>query len=202
MAAIQSQIHQDETAHIYGPSTSNTRIEGLWSKMSSVIRSWLEFFDGMCAHELFHKGHQLETAALRFVFTCLIQKSLNDFGTYWNTHHITGTNDIAGGVPDVMFYSADCHSQEPTDDSLRSADEVCEQPTITGTDTLDEYLHYIMELENFNLPSSKQEGVVLYERLLYFLNQQWPSTMLSCLLAYPLPMCDCTRNCLSLTISL
>lgn len=171
MAAIQAEIHQDVYAHIFGPSTSNTRIEGLWSKMSSVISSWIDFFETMCDNRLFHKGHEKETAALRFSFMGLIRKSLLLFKTYWNTHNITATSDSPGGVPDVLFYTEESHASPPSVQSITAARERCVQPSVTGSDEIDEYLQHIMQLEDFHLPTSKQEGGVLYDRLLYFLNQ-------------------------------
>ena len=44
VAGIQAWLHSSSSAHIYGKSTANQRIEALWSKFRSRILPWIHFF--------------------------------------------------------------------------------------------------------------------------------------------------------------
>ena len=171
MAAIQCEVHQLATAHAYGPSTSNQRIEALWSHFKSAIDPWRTLFSALCETGEYSQGHHLQTAALRFAFMAMIQKSLNGFKQYWNTHCISATSLAPGGVPDVMFYGTHSECMAVTPASIQAAEPECEDAALSGDEEYDEYFTYVMEQQDLSFPCNQDDGIQLYETLYAAINR-------------------------------
>lgn len=165
MAAIHSYIHQSCSKHIYGKSTSNQRIEALWSHFKPACLQYADIFRYLVQQQLYHQGHELLTAALRFSFMDLIQQSLNQFKSYWNVHHVRQSSEMPGGVPNVLFYMRPSLSTSPSDGDLVEARRLCVTPHKTGSEDYDNYLEYVMQHENFGFPTIIDDAVLLYTKL-------------------------------------
>lgn len=157
-------IHGTDHAHIYGPSTANQRIEALWSKLAPAMMHWREFFAN-----LIHDGQYTQTtvqvAAMRYCFMELVQKSLDDFKGYWNTHHIRQSSECPGGVPDVLYYTdnGEDYGAIPTANQRRQMSDVVTEPVgFTGDSDIEEYLDYVSQELHFQRPRNKQEALAHY----------------------------------------
>ena len=171
-SAIQSEIRQSMAAHVYGTSQHNQRIEALWSKLKqSVIQEWASFFLQLTASDIVHEGDVEETAVLRFCFMGLVQQSLDNFMRYWNTHNIVQTSDSPGGVPDILFYAGPSLHLIPSPVSIQQAEEYSEMPTITGSADFDEFLQLIMDQQLLTMPQTKDEAVLLFDKLCPYMKQ-------------------------------
>lgn len=74
IAAMQNTFN--EGGFIYGPSTSNTRIERLWGSLrTQCMQFWIELF-GKLKDDRHFSGSYLEVNILRFCFMTFIQVCL------------------------------------------------------------------------------------------------------------------------------
>lgn len=160
-AAMQSYIFQDESAHRYGKSTSNQRIEALWSKFRPAVQGWIDFFKALSQNGAFTSGNTLQTSALRWAFQGLIRETLDSFTTYWNTHHIANA-----GIPDIMFHANPTCGIQPDNDVLTDVEHYCTTvSSTTGDSDIDDYFRYVMGELNLEAPQTKTEALALYHRL-------------------------------------
>lgn len=162
-AAIHSYFHQDESAHRYGKSTSNQRIEALWSKFRPSIQGWIDYFRMLSEQNDFSPGNLMHTYAIRWSYQKLLRHTVESFMTYWNTHHIANV-----GIPDILFHTRSNCGIHPDDAALIDAENYCSQTnsSITGDIDVDGYFQYLMDELQMPLPSNKMEAFTLYQRLL------------------------------------
>ena len=106
MASIHCVLCNSLTAHKYGTSVANQRIENWWSTLRRSYTGWLiDFFKARIAEGAFVTGSELHNDISWFSFSYLLQKDLSDFQTRWNTHRIRKSrNDVIGGIPNELFY--------------------------------------------------------------------------------------------------
>lgn len=117
---------ESSSAHLYGRSTANQRIEALWSIVKpSVITDWSEFFTSLVASTTISEGDEVHSAVLRFCFMDLIRHTLVEFKTYWNTHNVVKSSSSPGGIPDLLFYSTNSLMKKPADPSSRTMLKMC-----------------------------------------------------------------------------
>lgn len=166
MAAIQSLIHNSEQAHIYGSSTSNQRIEALWSKMKPSLIEWQRYFQTLVHNQSFCLGDDFQTYCLRFAFAPLVEKTVNNFLAYWNSHHVRESSETPGGAPDVLFYSSpNSYLISPSADCINEATGFVSKPSVTGNDDFDSYFDYLLRNNNMNVANNKQEALNVYNML-------------------------------------
>ena len=172
-AGIQALFHDSDTAHAYGKSTSNQRIEALWSKLRPAVLGWIEYFKDLIEEDLFHPGVVIEVHAMRRAFMSLINDTLTEFVTYWNCHRVRKSSDSPGGVPDVLFYTHNNAGATVSDVKIAEATAACDVPlTITGDNDMDEYLAYVMEESQLQEPRDKLEAFNLYQALCQAVEQR------------------------------
>mgnify|MGYP001795407144 CR=1 FL=1 len=82
-AGIQSLFNDSESAYADGKSSSNPRTETLWSELRPTLQDWMEY--------------------IWRAFMDLINDTLTEFVTYWNSHRVRKPPDSPGGIPDVLF---------------------------------------------------------------------------------------------------
>ena len=113
MAAMQCFLrrshgddHASLKAHIYGPSTSNQRIEAWWSHLrKSWTTWWMNFFSQMVDAGELDTSDELQKHCLWFCFNKLVQKGLNQTRISWNTHYIRKSrHNTHAGIPDEMYF--------------------------------------------------------------------------------------------------
>ena len=69
MASMQCDFRRDVTAHKYGTSPSNQRIEGWWAFLRKNWTTWwMNFFKDLIEQDLFHPGNELEMECMWFCF--------------------------------------------------------------------------------------------------------------------------------------
>ena len=172
MAGIQIRMLDRESSHIYGKSTANQRIEALWSVLRpSVIDDWKVFFNTLFHEGVVKEGDDEQIAILRFCFMGLIQNSLDGFHRYWNSHHVSASADMPGGVPDILFYSNESSLTPADEDVLAEAVNFCSVPSLTGSQFYDNALNDLMEFHHLQKPGNKDDAVMLFSRLLHLLNE-------------------------------
>ena len=113
MAAMQCFLrrshgddHASLKAHIYGPSTSNQRIEAWWSHLrKSWTTWWMNFFSQMVDAGELDTSDELQKHCLWFCFNKLVQKGLNQTRISWNTCYIKKSrHNTHAGIPDEMYF--------------------------------------------------------------------------------------------------
>ncbi|XP_019218225.1 uncharacterized protein LOC109203261 [Oreochromis niloticus] len=95
MAAIQCTLRHAHTdyyagssSHSYGSSTGNQRIESWWSYFRrGRSQFWMDFFGDLRDSGNFNGSHELQ-CLLRFCFTGVLQKDLDECKDLWNKHRI------------------------------------------------------------------------------------------------------------------
>lgn len=162
-AAIQSFFLNSTSAHIYGKSTANQRIEALWSKLRPCLQGWMDFFSQLVIEGSYQPGNVIQTAAMRWVFTKQVNHTLEDFMIYWNTHHIRQSSDSPGGIPDILFYGETHCGAEVNSQKINDARATCTLPgSITGDTDTDVLFNRILTEQNMIEPSDRQEALRLY----------------------------------------
>lgn len=90
-----------------GRSTGNQRIEMLWSFLKrNFTQFWRNFFKDMVEEHVLNTSDKLHLQCVLLCFLPLIQKHLNTFKNYWNTHTIRSqrSNETVAGKPNILFY--------------------------------------------------------------------------------------------------
>jgi len=183
ISAIQSAAVQSATAHVYGTSPGNQRIESWWNFFRrSHSQWWIDLFQSFVDGNAFHPGHVRETDLMRFCFMHVLQSNLDEARRQWNTHRIRPSLNARcpAGVPDVLYRfpvhpAVDCLHRIST----ALPPEVTAQlqhKTTCRDDTFGEYLHHLCITNNFEAPASVDEAVSLYFKLLPFV----PLSIVSC----------------------
>ena len=111
IAAMQCEFRGNADAHKYGTSPANQRIEGWWSFLRRNRSTWwMNYFRDLVERELFNPLNELQTEALWYCFSCVIQKDLNKVKEQWNTHRIRKNgHDTVPGVPDELYFLPEAH---------------------------------------------------------------------------------------------
>ena len=175
LAAIQSAAIQSPTAHIYGTSPGNQRIESWWSFFRrSHCQWWIELFQSFIDMDAFHPGHVRETDLMRFCFMQCFQTHLNDVRRQWNTHRIRPSRyaRCPAGVPESLYRfpvhtAVDCLHRMPTTLSPAIAENLESHHTCQD-DMFGQYLYYLCTVNNFEAPANVEEAKLLYFKLLPF----------------------------------
>ena len=92
---------------MYGKSTSNQRIEAYWSKLRIQYTDWwINFFKDLRDSGTYDDSDPLHLDCLRFCFTRLLRKGINNIATEWNQHRIQvkKNQEIPSGIPDVLYF--------------------------------------------------------------------------------------------------
>ena len=160
---------------MYGRSVSNQRIEAWWSFLrKSETDWWIKIFKDLRDSGQFSDANLLHVDCIRYCFTSLIQGELNRVARHWNLHKIrpSSNTESSPGRPDVLFFlpqllnAADYKTPAPSDE-IEIATEMC--CTNVGEtvccDVFMDLAKLIMEDEGLNHPSTTDEALVLYRKL-------------------------------------
>jgi hypothetical protein len=110
-AQIALRLHHTDSlsgdkSFIYGSSPSNIRIEAWWSVFRRLKMSWwIEICKGIAMSGEFDKSNRMHRYCLAFVIVPILQKELDDFVKWWNSHRIryNRKSDSPKGIPDDLF---------------------------------------------------------------------------------------------------
>ena len=165
LAGIQCSFLMSQDAHRYGSSPSNQRIENWWSHLRKGFTTWvIEFFKDLVNDRILIPGNHIHLECRWFLVSPLLQKELDEFSYYWNSHFIRGSrHDSVSGIPDVLFYLPEASgfsnqrhdvTADEIENVLRYRDIVREGETeVHKSDTdLKEFFEYVVESEGLSHP--------------------------------------------------
>jgi len=173
VAAIQSAAVQSPSAHVYGTSPGNQRIESWWSFFRrSHSQWWMDLFQTFIDADAFHPGHVRETDLMRFCFMQCLQTNLDQVRHQWNSHRIRPSQHARcpAGVPESLYWlpvfpAINCLIRAPTVLAPEITDNQVDHKTCQD-DMFGEYLHHLCITNNLQSPANVDESTALYYRLL------------------------------------
>ena len=168
--------YSGESAHVFGTSTSNQRVENWWSHFKKSCSSWwIQFFKDLVDSGQVDSANEIHMECLWFCFHGVLQQELDDMKLYWNTHHIRPSrHDTVGGVLDVLFQlpeqsgAFDC-SVPVSREKMLEMESKCVYEA--EENVFQEYFHYVMAEEGLLYPSNKDEALHLFSHLINVSNQ-------------------------------
>ena len=173
VAAIQASVFGDVSAHRYGTSPGNQRIEAWWSFFRrNRSQFWLEVFAELNESGAFHPENHKEVECLRYCFMAVIQSDLDEIRRHWNTHRIRPSvgSRCPAGILDVLFYlphppAVDCafRSDVQLPDHLL---QQLEEPRACEDSNIAEYLQYLQNYYHTSAPHDTDSAMQLYFRLI------------------------------------
>ena len=106
---IQSKLQNDVSAHRYGSSPSNQRIENWWSHNKRQFMSWvIDIFKGLVFNGTLETGNATHMECVWLVFIKFLQYQLDEVRFEGNTHYILRSrHDTVPGLLDVLFFLPD-----------------------------------------------------------------------------------------------
>lgn len=183
MATIQCFLrrnHHDQLsgikAHRYGSSHSNQRIEAWWSQLKSSWSSWwIDFFKDLIDQGQLDTSNKLQMECVWFCFHTIIQNELNEAKDNWNSHHIRKSrNHTPSGIPNKLYFLPEtigCNDYKHAFD-IADIEEVGIELNAFSVDDGNEssdyqnYFQYAMQMLGIREPTSWQDGLSMYNRLL------------------------------------
>jgi hypothetical protein len=158
---------------VYGKSTSNQRIEALWSMLRrSLMDWWINFFKDMRDSDLYCDSNIFHSELLQFCFTSLIRRELDTFKSEWNSHTISVKkhSECEKGKPDVMFHMPEVHRTRSFGCFVTKEDiEYCKLHYTTkpnGNGCSGKFLELVnLLMPHIVPPTSADEAVILYRTL-------------------------------------
>ena len=179
MADVQCYFLQNRSAHRYGASPSNQRIENWWSFHRRAFTGWvIDFFKDLVNRGILLTGNHIHMECVWFVFSELLQLQLDQVRYQWNIHYIRKSrHGTIGGIPDVLFYTPDVLnyvdqknevSEEMIYNVLLQRDIISEGlEVINDEDTeLFEYFRYVVRHENIEHPPKNwQAARIMFGRI-------------------------------------
>ena len=173
-AAAQCYFRNSASAHIYGTSPSNQRIESWWSHLrKNGTTWWINFFKDLIDQETFNPANQLQLECLWFCFADVLQHELDDMCEHWNTHYIRPSrHETIAGRPNELYFLLELSSSQDFMEPVTDAQ--CSYVTGTFIGQSDEsniyqdYFDYAARSLALDLPSSWHESLNLYETLLQY----------------------------------
>ena len=97
----------------YGKPISNQQIQGLWSSSRRFRTNfWKGFFRNLTETEMYNNTSNTESECQLYCFGELIQRDLDCFKTFWNSHRIRqqmNSNSLSrlAGQPDILYFTPD-----------------------------------------------------------------------------------------------
>ena len=162
---------------MYGPSTSNQRIESWWSILrKNRFDWWVNYFKDLRDRNVFDGSIPYHLESVRLFFLDLIQRELNDVKVLWNNHHIRKVRigECPSGHPNVIFFAPELNNGRDVGKRLSRnyasiARFFCKEPKLHGcSKEFTELSQILMREHGMSLPSNVEES----EHLLVFLINQ------------------------------
>ncbi|XP_039626079.1 uncharacterized protein LOC120539766 [Polypterus senegalus] len=179
MAAMQCALrshHSDrfsgEASHIYGTSTSNQRIESWWAQYRKQrSQFWMDLFEDLKDLGHFNGSHE-HKCLLRFCFTDILQKDLEECKQLWNQHRIRPSrmSTCPPGIPNELyslphrFWSRDC-GFHVAQQQLQDLRDQCETVGLCGDEDIQDYLTYVKEQYDLQTPQVWEDALDLFFKL-------------------------------------
>jgi hypothetical protein len=175
VAGLQRFFHNDDKSFLYGKSCSNQRIEAFWGILRrSCIDWWICYFKDLRDSGLFCDNDDKQTECLKFCFMGIMQEELSMFSQQWNLHKIRKSRnpESPDGRPDVLYFLPDGTASRDFLTPVGQAEieiareRCCAQPPQFGCSAeFAELALFIMQEKNLMMPSTTEEAIILYTRL-------------------------------------
>ena len=173
IAAMQCEFRRSADAHIYGTSPANQRIEGWWSFYRRNRSTWwINYFKDLIDKEQFQPGNELQTEALWYCFSSIIQKDLYFVKEHWNSHRIRKSHhSTVPGKPDELYYlpegsgGVDGLIESVSTETIQYVrDELLDYED--DRNDYEEYFNYILSNTDLQLPNDWKYAEQLYLQLI------------------------------------
>lgn len=91
-----------DDCYIYGPSTRNVRVEGLWRQQRyQTTGPWISFFRSLQQADLYRQHQLADQVVLLFIFMPILREELTTFVNVHNAHPIRAQKNRAHHVPGI-----------------------------------------------------------------------------------------------------
>jgi hypothetical protein len=175
VAAIQSLVMGSESAHVYGTSPGNQRIEAWWSFFRRQhSQYWIDLFETLVECGAFHPGNSRETDCLRFSFMDVVQRELDFVRQQWNIHRIrpSAGSRCPAGVPDELFFLPQAGAIDKLVVGCRPLPiellQQIEEPRACQDTVFMAFLNHLCVYYNWDAPADVDSALKLYFKLLPF----------------------------------
>ncbi|XP_078495651.1 uncharacterized protein LOC144751196 [Ciona intestinalis] len=177
VAAAQCYLNNSSSAHIYGTSPHNQRIEAWWSFLRrSCTTWWINLFKDLIEKDIFTPGNQIQMEALWFCFSNVLSKEMDSAKNKWNTHYIRKSRrETVSGRPDELYYLPELHcgenqlrpiATEQIDHIQLSLAESSSNNPDTENNLHQEYFSVIQQTLGLRTPTQWHEAIEVYKRLI------------------------------------
>jgi hypothetical protein len=99
------------SCHIWGPSTSNQRIESWWEKLlKGVSQRWIAFSHELIDSGLFQPNRLAHQIAVYALYGPMIRQEVADFTEMWNGHRIRPQKNrehLVAGIPMDLYNTSE-----------------------------------------------------------------------------------------------
>ena len=161
------------SAHVYGSSHSNQRIERWWSFLRHDRSTWwINFFKDLVERNVVDTSNEISMECLWFCFNNILQADLDSVKDNWNSHYIRRSRyDTIPGRPNELYYLPENSGYQDykcavSEEDLYDMGEYCEAPD--DDSIFGEYFRYVVEIHNLVPPSNWREALLLYNNLMHF----------------------------------
>lgn len=159
--------HAADKSFILGKSTSNQRIESMWSMLRRQCTDfWINLLKDMRDTNMYSDGDLFKRQCLLYCFTPIIRKELKQFSEEWNLHVISKSRtDGPRGKPEIMYtlpalYNTKSFCHRVNEDEV----DVCMEIYSKQVDQLGclPECHRLFQLLNPKMPATAEEAFDLY----------------------------------------
>ena len=161
------------SAHVYGSSHSNQRIERWWSFLRHDRSTWwINFFKDLVERNVVDTSNEISMEYLWFCFNNILQADLDSVKDNWNSHYIRRSryDTIPGRLNELYYLPENSGYQDykcaVSEEDLYDMGEYCEAPD--DDSIFGEYFRYVVEIHNLVPPSNWREALLLYNNLMHF----------------------------------
>ena len=175
MASIQCKFLASISAHQYGSSHFNQRIENYWSHCKRGFTAWIIDFFKDLVNIGYLDGSHIHSEACWFAFSALLQAELDELKQLWNTHYIRQTrHDTVPGRPDELFFFPESRNHVNCKQAISYSDvsailneddvfQIAEDILHDFDEDLYEYFCYVRDFYDINYPPKNwQDARALY----------------------------------------
>ncbi|KAJ8309923.1 hypothetical protein KUTeg_011788 [Tegillarca granosa] len=167
-----SYISQMQMFLRYGHQNEDAQRSVIYTAQATTINFWMNLFQTQ-KDEGYFTGDILDKNIFQFCFMQMIQDELDRIVEMWNAHRIRPyrNRNIQCGRPMVMYNLPHLYRRQPQNCTVSNLQiELCENECSPNScypcdDTVFELCCMLMMDENYSVPSSPEEALLLYHFL-------------------------------------
>lgn len=173
VGSLQSLFVNSEDGFKIVRSAFNQRIEAWWSMLRRRFTSWwIDFFRYLASFNSFEIGNENDIRCIRFCFSSLIQRELDEVKNTWNHHHISHSRQavVPNGKPIILYNAPEVTGGKNclkvvNEDDLQWAFTQCSDDSISGSQDFDDEAGRILNATTSTQPESWEECLERYFQL-------------------------------------